>query len=508
MATTAPARLAIFRADAAPEIGAGHVMRTLALAQALAQRGFRTVLAHRPRTVESVGADWFEGTELFELDIPESAEAEILRGHRPDGCDLLVVDHYGRDAGFEAALRGWARRVAVFDDFIDRSHACDLLINTAPDVSPENYAGRVPAKCAFLLGPDYAPLRPVFARRRQESLMRRTRTRTVRRVVVSLGATDPDNITELVLASLARVAPGLAADVVLGPAAPHRAAVRRRVERSRGLLQLHDTGGEIAELLVSADLAVGAAGVGAWERCALALPSLVIPTADNQRAVATALEASGAARVLAPPALTGATLDSALRELIEDADLRAAQARLGAALIDGRGLARCVQALDPEQTPDGASVRLRPAAPTDKAMLLDWQQDPQVRQHFRDPRPPTLAEHETWFADRLDDPDCLFNIVLCDEQPAGVIRLELRKARDGDSFEVSILIAPAYQGWGVARAALAIARDLVPEAVLRAEVLPDNHASRRLFEVSGYRKNKTWYENEPVLPDTCRRVRA
>lgn len=506
-ATTGSSRVAIFRADAAPEIGAGHVMRSLALAQALTQRGFRSVLAHRPRTVETVGAAWFEGTEFIELNMPESAEAEWLRGHWPDGCDICVVDHYGRDAGFEAALGGWARRIVVFDDLAEHDHACDLLINSAPDVSAESYGDRVPADCVLLLGPAYAPLRPIFTRLRQQSLMRRTRTQTVRRVVVSLGATDPDNITVLVLASLARVAPRLAVDVVLGSGAPHRAAVRCRVEQSGGLVQLHDTGGEIAELLVAADLTVGAAGVGAWERCALGLPSLVIPTAGNQCAVAAALEAGGAARVLAPPARTDAALDSALHELLEDADLRVAQSRAGAALVDGRGLARSAQALDPERTKDGASVRLRPAVPADTALLFNWQQDPRVRRHFRDPRPPTLAEHESWFEDRFDDPDCLFNIVLHNEQPAGVIRLELREAQGG-GFEVSILTAPAYQGRGVAHAALAIARDLVPEAVLRAEVLPDNHASHRLFESAGYRRNQSWYVNEPMLPYMCPRARA
>jgi len=512
MTTSNSQKLAVFRADAAPEIGTGHVMRTLALARLLAEHGFRNVLAHRPRTIETVGATWFEGVELIELNMPESEEVAALRAHWPDGCELCVIDHYWRGAGFEAALRGWARRIAVVDDFAERRHDCDLFINTAPGVSAEAYANCLPAECVLLLGPAYAPIRPAFAQRRQESLLRRTRMRTVRRVLVSLGATDPDNITELVLASLGRVAPGLAVDVVLGPGAPHLAAVRRRFERSTGLLQLHDTGDEVAERLAAADLAIGAAGVSAWERCVLGLPSLVIPTAGNQRAVAKALETVGAARVLALSALSDVVLDSALCELIGDADLRATQTRAGAALIDGRGLARTVQALDPEWAKDGTSVRLRPVEPADEAQLLGWQQDPQIRRHFRDPRPPTSAEHERWFASRFEAPGCIFNIVLCNQQPAGVIRLELRKAEGGDSlgdsFEVSILTAPAYQGRGVARAALTIARDLVPEAVLHAEVLPENHASHRLFEAAGYRRNETWYVNEPAILETCRSAQA
>jgi spore coat polysaccharide biosynthesis predicted glycosyltransferase SpsG len=46
--------------------------------------------------------------------------------------------------------------------------------------------------------------------------------------------------------------------------------------------------------MAESDLAIGAAGGTAWERCSLGLPSLVLVLADNQFTGAMALKAAGA----------------------------------------------------------------------------------------------------------------------------------------------------------------------------------------------------------------------
>ena len=51
----------------------------------------------------------------------------------------------------------------------------------------------------------------------------------------------------------------------------------------------------MAEMMCNADLAIGAAGSTAWERCCLGLPSIQIVLAENQLVIAKSLHASGAA---------------------------------------------------------------------------------------------------------------------------------------------------------------------------------------------------------------------
>jgi len=62
---------------------------------------------------------------------------------------------------------------------------------------------------------------------------------------------------------------------------------------------------------------------------------------------------------------------------------------------------------------------------------------------------------------------------------------------------VSIGIHAARHGAGIGRAALSLARRLVPEAPLLAEILPGNEASRALFARAGYVQDGPWYVSRP-----------
>ena len=489
--------LAVLRADATPETGAGHVMRCLAIGAALGRRGVRCVLATRAGTARTIAAEWLEAIERIELPDREDHEVEAIRAIRPDGADILIVDHYERGRDFEIALRPWVERLLVVDDAASRDHCCDLLVNSAPGFTRADYDARMPGDALALLGPAYAPLRPSFEQLRPASLAQRNEPRPVERIVIAFGATDPVGMTVRVLDSLARLALEVAIDVVLGAASPHAAAVRRRAGAMKRV-RVHDSGNELAPLLAAADFAIGAAGVGAWERCALGLASLAVPIVDNQAAVAAALREAGAACVVPFEGLTDASLDAALSAQLEDAASRAAQTRAGAALVDGLGGRRIVQALCPPLSRGEAPVRLRPAGPDDAARLFDWQHEPGARRYARESDLPEPAGHARWLATRLADPTCWLNIVLCAEQPAGMLLLDALPGEPGRPFEVSILTARAWQGRGVARAALGLACDLAGEAVLHAYVHPDNAVSARLFEAAGFVPRDGWFIHDPA----------
>lgn len=132
-------------------------MRCLTLAAALQGAGWRCAFACNPEAAQTVKA-------LGEAGLPV-APAEGLAAAWPDGCDLLVVDHYGLDAGWEAAQRPWARRVLAIDDLADRPHDCDLLLDGNLGRQAVDYAGRVPAGCTLLVGARYALLRGSSRRR-------------------------------------------------------------------------------------------------------------------------------------------------------------------------------------------------------------------------------------------------------------------------------------------------------------------------------------------------------
>jgi UDP-2,4-diacetamido-2,4,6-trideoxy-beta-L-altropyranose hydrolase len=233
------------------------------------------------------------GHEVLALGASPRAEAEpaALAANWPEGV-TLIVDHYGRDARFEAACRPWAARIVALDDLADRPHAADLLLDPTLGRDRADYRSLVPKSCALLLGPDYAPLRPEFAAARDAALARRGR-QAPQRLLIAFGATDPINATGAVLEALALAGSALAVDVALGDAAPHLAEVRGRVAALAGA-RLHVETTEMALLMTASNCAIGASGSTSWERCCLGLPALVAVLAANQAGIAASLSAAGA----------------------------------------------------------------------------------------------------------------------------------------------------------------------------------------------------------------------
>lgn len=500
MASNGP--LAIFRADGNRDIGGGHIARCRALADALQEKGWRVRFAVNRATLDAFPSICQFGEGVIEL--PPGDEtmdaAHLTNATQTGACDLLVVDHYGLGRAFESACRPWAKRIMAIDDLADRPYDCEVLLDQTLDRTEDDYRALVPPDTVLLLGPNFALLRPEFAFARDGAIAAR-RGRDCRRVLVSMGAMDPDNITCRVLDGIARSGCDLATDVVLGDGAPNLKAVEEKVQEMGAGIRLHVGGTNMAELMARADIAVGAGGTMSWERCALGLPSLVIVCFDNQREVGERLGAAGAVSLLGDiGTVNGDRIAAELERLMSDRKAVGTMAAKSACIADGRGAARVVDAIDPWPTATADKVRLRPAQDSDCDIMYAWQSHPDTRRHFHNPEVPTLPEHKAWFAACLEDPDCLLNLILCGETPAGVLRLDSAGDVPGaaPAFRVSIVIAPDRRGMGIGRAALASARQLVPEAELIAEVLPGNDASHSLFRGAGYVWAGTDYRAAPL----------
>jgi UDP-2,4-diacetamido-2,4,6-trideoxy-beta-L-altropyranose hydrolase len=335
---------AVIRADASEAIGGGHVVRCLALANGLADAGWSCRFAVSPGADRAVPALGASEHDIIELDGPASAEPAEIAQQCGAPIDLLIVDHYQRGAEFTTPCRSWARRVLVVDDLADRPYDANILLDQTFGRTEREYTSLVPEHCELLLGPTYALLRPSFGQLRPAALARRTGG--LRRVLVSMGNSDPHDLTSLALRAIEESGIELEVDVVLGSRSPNRAGVESQVSRLGQSIRLHLDAPDMAELMVAADLAIGACGITSWERCTLGLPTIAVVAAENQRVVAGNLAAAGAV------ALVGDWSNCSQRSLVnllrafatEPARLSAMTGR-AAAICDGAGVARVLGAI-------------------------------------------------------------------------------------------------------------------------------------------------------------------
>lgn len=341
------------RADAGPQLGSGHVARCLTLAAALRARGALVHFicgdgpGHMAARIAAAGC----GVVLVPAGLNERDDAAATRAALQQGgstgCDWLVVDHYGLGIAWETALRPACRHLLAIDDLADRPHDADVLLDQNLGRRAGDYAQLLPPHARRLVGPAFALLRPEFAAARGACLARRAGGRRWNQLLVSLGGADPQQATLHVLRALAacRLPAGCTVTVVLGALAHTRAAVEDLLPALPFAAWLQVDVDDMATLLAKADLAIGAAGGSAWERCCVGLPSLLLVLADNQRPGTTALLAAGAALALGEPTHLAASLPSALRLLDDNPGRLAAMARAAAGVTDGQGAGRVADAL-------------------------------------------------------------------------------------------------------------------------------------------------------------------
>lgn len=352
----------VFRADASLQIGTGHIMRCLTLADALREQGAQCTFLCRPHAGHLLALVAQRGHKALALGEPQenfNAPADpahaawlgtswaddakqIMHALVGQAVDWLVVDHYALDARWEEALRNQAKHIMVIDDLADRSHACDLLLDQTFGRLANDYQPLVPDGCLLLCGSKYALLRPEFAALREYSLKRREKP-VLKELLINMGGVDKDNVTGAVLRALQRslLPEDCRLTVVMGQTAPWLENVQdlacKMQKQTRVLVNVEN----MAQLMADSDLAIGAAGSTSWERCCLGLPSISLLIAENQKLIISNL-ANSESLIPLDPSFLDSDLCSIIEFRINTYRLRKLSCR-SSLITDGQGVKRTVK---------------------------------------------------------------------------------------------------------------------------------------------------------------------
>ena len=333
-------------------MGTGHVMRCLALAQAWQDAGGQAVIAmadSSPAIVERLLA---EGLKVEGLQVEAGTTEDALRTSElanKNGAAWIVVDGYQFGADYQRALKDAGHKLLFVDDNGHAGRYCaDLVLNQNVHASEHFYRDRSP-QTRLLLG-----LRYVFLRREFNSWRNWQRGIPLigRKVLLTMGGSDPDNLTLKVIKALSDVkVDGLEATVVVGGGNPHVALLEAAIKNSTCSIRLVKNATNMPELMAWADIAVAGAGTTCWEMCLLGLPALLVIQAENQRLAAMRLAELGAAKVLeGERAFRTEDMTSAITGLLLSQSKRCDQSKVGRELLDGGGAARVVSILQENST--------------------------------------------------------------------------------------------------------------------------------------------------------------
>ena len=488
----------MFRVDASDKIGTGHVMRCLTLADALKNNGASTLFIsrHMPLYLQEILA--IKGHEFRIINsnqdepsidnlahsdwlgVSQSRDAlDTIKLLTNQTFDWLVVDHYALDTRWESALRQSVKNILVIDDIADREHDCDVLLDQNFYVDMQSrYVGKVPKHCQLLLGPRYALLRPEFLTARKQA---KVHSGVVKRILVFFGGVDADNYTGMALSAMQNLdLNGIAVDVVIGTQHPNRDEILSICKTNSFICHIQTQ--HMAELMLQADLSIGAGGVAMLERCCLGLPSIVISIANNQISGCEAASKLGAIFYLGnSDNINDSILSSALLLTSSLTRLFLSIGEKGSELVDGAGVARLCKKLSFKP------IQLRLAHEADCADVFQWRNHEETRKYFFDTSLVAWENHCKWFSKKLRDENYVFLIGLVEDNPIGTLRYELK----GNSATVSVYLLPDKHGYGYGAELLRRGSSWLllhkPEIKnLKAEVLTENISSIQTFYNAGF----------------------
>ncbi len=498
----------VFRAEGSDQIGAGHLARSLTLANQLrregaqvtfvcrerdggldylvSEKGFEAIRLprstnHRQGGPSSIQPDWLGAS--WSDDADETRRVLSAMNSRPD---WLVVDSYGIDARWELALKGSSEWMLTIDDLANRDHDCDMLLDQNLVAGfRTRYRERAPNVRRLLLGPRFALIGAEYG---EFGDLGSDHSGRVRRVLVYFGAGDANNMLGRVLAILNDVPdPELRVDAVVSPSTPFLSHVSEQAEAD-DRVTLHKGVPSLAALMAEADLAIGAGGATTWERLCMGLPSAVVTLADNQRPIAEHLDSLGLAVWLGDEdRLEDEDLRSRIHELLQ-AEVDAELPRRCASIVDGYGARRVSRAMSEIGV---FPMRARLAESADADLLLEWRNDPEVRQMSFSVAAVDPKTHRAWFAAKLKNRGGtrLYIVESADGHPVGQVRCE----RAGSLWEVHYSLAAEFRrrGFGadVLQAAIESLSGEFGEIPVVGRVRSDNPASRRVFIELGFRED-------------------
>lgn len=506
----------VFRTDASLIIGSGHVMRCLTLADALREKGHQVLFICRKYSgnlIDHILKKNFPVKELFFDDVelydtqeysnhydrwlwvsPQQDADETILILKSAPVDWLIVDHYSLGFDWEKQLRTAVNQIMVIDDLANRKHDCDILLDQNLQIKPNRYKNLVPETCELLLGAEFVLLRSEFFKFREQCI--RKKIKHLNHILVFMGGSDFNNITEKALNAILQSKFYGKVSVVFGKNSCY-ANYLEKLFSACAFISFYKNIQNISELIIQADLCIGAAGTASWERCYLGLPSIVIAVAENQMCTAQALESLGAARYLGnAEEISVNMITAAINDFIIDPAQLEKIAVVAREQVDGFGKTRILEKIMAYKNKSNLPiVFLRKAEQKDMEIIFNLRNHPDIRKNSFSSKELSLDHHSIWFLKTLQDSNKQILIAsTLEKKVIGVIRFDY----NNDCAEVSIYIDPGNHGKGYGSIVLEKGIQWVAKnnrcGTIIAKVMPDNIASHKLFLKTGFEKKKDYYE--------------
>ncbi len=439
----------LFRVDANAKMGAGHLMRCIALAYAFRALGHESIFIVNQDT-----QDLIHSLPVFEfacivLDIELSNKKMLQRlcliaeEHQ---ANTLILDGYQFTSAYRESIKSIGFQLVLLDDENNSGALfADIVINPTNSALTLNYPMTAP-HALHLLGNDFILLRPEFQQQKTQL------PENPNRLFISFGASDVAGLTQAIVDSLLRQSFCFdKVDVVTGSAFKGEETLSAKVAESK-VITYHHNVLNMAELMIQARLAICAAGGTLFELRSLGVPAILVVVADNQWLAAKEQEILGWCKVF--DARHGIDVELLMAEAVnlwqDSQQLKLMHNQALSTDIAGGALRAAIAIKEFRQTNSLCSsslcssinaygVRLREVQYCDLERIRHWRNDPDIKCMMLSQDTITAEQQIAWFRKITDDLKQQHFVIEYKSQAIGVINI---KSLDNKSLNESLLIEP------------------------------------------------------------------
>jgi len=332
----------LFRCDGSRQVGLGHIVRSLALADELHKNhGCKVVFAMResPIGFDMIGQKGY-GLLIYQGDGSLSDYDRWIKTIiKDENIQLLVLDvrddlpiNTVRDIN-----KDYGVLIVTIDDPSDRRLLADLAFYPpVPQVKSMDWNG---FNGELYVGWEWVILRPEFIK--YKNAERRTPNAPLPKILVTMGGSDRAGLTYMAVDALGMISEEFEGTVVVGPGFKDKEALSKIISEMGKDIHVVQSPGSIAQIMLEADLAIASFGVTAYELAAMGVPAIYLClTEDHAKSAAAFVEAGIAKNIGIYTIVTQYELSEAIRRLLIDMPDRLKMSKRASQLVDGRGSER------------------------------------------------------------------------------------------------------------------------------------------------------------------------
>ncbi|HEY4323083.1 MAG TPA: UDP-2,4-diacetamido-2,4,6-trideoxy-beta-L-altropyranose hydrolase [Mucilaginibacter sp.] len=453
------------RADGGSEIGLGHIVRCIALAQMLMKDfDINFVCKQIPETsIQDIKKLGFGFRSI-------KNEDEFLDSITAD--TIVVLDHYGLDTQYQKAIKEKGYKLVCIDDLHDKEFFADLIINHAPNIEPSAYQAQTYTQ--FALSLEYVLLRPAFLKKAKEAV----NIKITQTAFVCFGGSDIKNITQTTVDILKKDTRLKKIIIVVGAGYNYFDLLKESVEDDARFYLYHSIDSEkMAELISESQLAIVPSSGILLEVLAIGCNIISGMYIENQKYVFDNFKSLGAFENAED--FSGINLTSAINKTFyKKSSVKK--------LIDGYSDRRLLNNFRQLVIED--EVSLKNAGESDLNKTFEWAGNAEIRKFSFNNATIDYDTHKKWFTGKVGDKHCYYFIGELNNEAFGSIRFDVENSQ----AKISYLIDPAYQNNGLGTILLKKGVELllkqknVKILIVWGEVFNENTASVKIFKKLGY----------------------